>query len=142
MKLELVRSTFGATTTVGDLYTDGVWACFSLEDRVRPAGEKVHGETAIPEGEYQLLITPSPRFKRRLPLLIGVPGFDGIRIHPGNSHRDTEGCILVGEGVNQFSTEPMLTKSVSAFNRLFEMLDEALQAGETLTVSVRNRGQE
>ena len=138
MRMELVRSTFGATTTVGDLYADGVWQVFTLEDRVRPAGAKVPGETAIPEGDYQLIITPSPKFKRRLPLLIGVPGFDGIRIHPGNSHKDTEGCILVGEGVNQFSTEPMLTKSVSAFNRLFEMLEEAISAGESITVTVRN----
>jgi hypothetical protein len=138
LKLELVRSTFGENTTTGDLYADGVWECFTLEDRVRPAGVKVPGETAIPEGSYNLVITPSPRFKRRLPLLVNVPGFDGIRIHPGNSHRDTEGCLLVGEGVNQFSSEPMLTKSVSAFNSLFEKLEEALAAGESITVSVRN----
>lgn len=138
MRLELVRSTFGENTTTGDLYADGVWECFCLEDRVRPAGEKVPGETAIPEGVYPLIVTPSPRFKRRLPLLVNVPGFDGIRIHPGNSHKDTEGCILVGEGVNQFSAEPLLTKSVSAFNRLFEMIEEALAAGESITVSVRN----
>jgi hypothetical protein len=137
LRLELVRSTFGPNTTTGDLYADGVWACFTLEDRVRTS-PKVPGETAIPEGTYPLLITPSPRFKRRLPLLVNVPGFDGIRIHPGNSHKDTEGCILVGEGVNQFSAEPMLTKSVSAFNRLFEMLEEAIEAGESITVSVRN----
>lgn len=138
MRLELVRSTFGENTTTGDLYADGVWSNFTLEDRVRPAGIKVPGETAIPEGTYPLIITPSPRFKRRLPLLVNVPGFDGIRIHPGNSHKDTEGCILVGEGVNEFSAEPMLTKSVSAFNRLFEMLEEAIAAGESITVSVRN----
>ena len=138
MRLELIRSTFGEHTTTGDLYADGVWQNFTLEDRVRPTGPKVPGETAIPEGVYPLIITPSPRFKRRLPLLVNVPGFDGIRIHPGNSHKDTEGCIFVGEGVNQFSDEPMLTKSVSAFNRLFEMLEEAIEAGESITVSVRN----
>jgi hypothetical protein len=138
VRLELARTTFGETTTTGDLYADGVWQCFTLEDRVRPAGVKVSGETAIPEGTYPVLITPSPRFKRRVPLLVNVPGFDGIRIHPGNSHKDTEGCILVGEGVNQFSPEPLLTKSVSAFNRLFEILDEAIAAGETVTCYVRN----
>ena len=138
MRLELARSTFGENTTVGDLFIDGVWQAFSLEDRVRPAGVKVPGETAIPEGTYPLIISMSPRFKRRLPLLVNVPGFDGIRIHPGNSHKDTEGCILVGEGVNQFSSEPMLTKSVSAFNSLFEKLEEAIEAGESITVYVRN----
>lgn len=147
LRLELVRSTFGETTVTGDLYVDGEWQCFTLEDRVRPdpnlltpANEaKVSGETAIPDSTYQVVITPSPRFKRRLPLLVNVPGFDGIRIHPGNSHRDTEGCILVGEGVNQFSQEPMLTKSVSAFNALFDLMEEAIEAGESITVTVRNK---
>ncbi len=117
---------------------DGVWECFTLEDRVRPAGVKVYGATAIPEGTYRVLVTPSPKFKRPLPLIVNVPGFDGIRIHPGNTHLDTDGCLLVGEGVNEFSKDPVLTKSVSAFNALFEKIEEALAAGESITVFIRN----
>lgn len=57
---------------------------------------KVAGRTAIPTGRYQILLTWSPKYQRIMPLLNEVPGYAGIRIHSGNFHQDTEGCLLPG----------------------------------------------
>ena len=97
MELRLVRKPSQDGATLGDLFLDGEWLCHTLEDEVRD--EKVPGRTAIPAGRYALTITYSPRFKVVLPLLLKVPGFEGIRIHAGNTPEDTEGCILVGKTV-------------------------------------------
>ena len=74
--------------------------CDTLEPTWRDyahGGRKIKGCSAIPEGRYAVVISYSPRFKQWLPILLGVPNFSGIRIHAGNTVKDTEGCILVGE---------------------------------------------
>jgi hypothetical protein len=102
MKLELMREGWTDTATHGKLYIDGVYFCDTLEDRDRflekhGAEAKVDGQTCIPRGSYRLEVTFSNRFKNYMPELLEVPCFKGIRIHAGNTHEDTEGCILVGE---------------------------------------------
>lgn len=97
MNLDLVRRWLTDTSTIGELYVDGVRECFVLEDRYRPPPEaKVPGSTCIPVGRYEVQLTHSPKFGRTLPLVVDVPGFEGIRIHPGNHPTDTEGCLLPG----------------------------------------------
>jgi hypothetical protein len=135
VRLKLDRSEYGENSTVGDLYIEGVWEAATLEDYVRE-GPKVPGETAIPTGEYEVLLTHSPRFKRVLPLLVDVPGFDGVRIHPGNTHNDTEGCLLVGENLIRHDGVPFLTKSRAAFDRLYDKLRAAAARGERLWIEV------
>jgi hypothetical protein len=117
---------------------DGRTECFTLEDvrrevNDRPVSEwKVPGKTAIPEGTYNVVVTPSVRFKRDLPLLENVPGFSGIRIHPGNTAADTEGCILVGAAKGP----DMVTHSREAFDRLYKRIRESLDCGEKVTIEV------
>tara|TARA_R110000782_G_scaffold190556_2_gene280422 strand:- start:1415 stop:1810 length:396 start_codon:yes stop_codon:yes gene_type:complete len=94
MKLELKRKIFTDDSTIGELYIDGVFTCYTLEDKVRD--KKIYGITAIDYGEYEVIISYSNRFKQFMPLLLKVPNFEGIRIHSGNKSADTEGCILVG----------------------------------------------
>lgn len=97
MKLELKRRWLTKASTVGELYVDGRRECFVLEDSYRPPPEpKVLGVTAIPCGTYEVRVTYSPRFGVDMPLLLDVPGFMGVRIHPGNTAADTEGCLLPG----------------------------------------------
>jgi hypothetical protein len=130
MKLEVKRLTYSDKSTIGKLFLDGEFFCHTLEDVIRP--EKVYGETAIPEGTYKVKITYSPRFKRDLPLLLNVPKFEGIRIHAGNTAKDTEGCILVGDLAGQ----DIVWQSRAAFNRLFDKLKAAQSAGEEITIEV------
>ncbi len=124
MKLTLKRIFLTDNYTIGKLYIDGVIFCDTLEDKVRRFTEddpKLYGKTAIPSGVYDVIITYSNRFKRELPLLMKVPHFEGIRIHSGNTHEDTEGCILVG--VNDIKGK--VTKSRVTFNKLFDLMKQA-----------------
>jgi hypothetical protein len=119
MLIEITRGKSSEKSTQGVLKIDGIFECYTLEDVVRP--KKIAGITAIPVGIYKVVITPSNRFKRDLPLLVNVPGFEGVRIHPGNTDADTEGCILVGTS----SGKDSIGNSRIAFNQLFEKLCRA-----------------
>jgi hypothetical protein len=114
-------------STIGELTINGRFECFTLEDREREI--KIKGETAIPKGTYKVIINQSNRFKRLLPLLIGVKNFEGVRIHPGNSNHDTEGCILVG----LTRSKDYISKSRKAFDKLFAKMQAAKEI--TLTIS-------
>ena len=94
-------------STISDVLIDGVFFCFGLEDLDRglnqkmPIAEirqkKVFGQTAIPAGRYEIIINFSNRFQQYKPLLLNVPGFEGVRIHAGNKAANTEGCLLLGQ---------------------------------------------
>ena len=134
MNLTLQRQPSTNGTTIGELLIDDAHECWTLEDVVRPTGVKVPGETAIPAGRYRVTVTFSKRFQRLLPLVNDVPGFEGIRIHPGNTAADTEGCILVGvtKGENSVGQSRM------AFEPLFAKIAAAVQDGGECWVDVRD----
>lgn len=94
MILELKRKIFTDDSTIGEISIDGEFVCYTLEDKVRDV--KIQNVTAIPYGKYEVIINFSNRFQKYMPLLLKVPGFEGVRMHPGNKSADTEGCILVG----------------------------------------------
>lgn len=95
MNIEVKRTFKGPDYTIGKMYLDGKYFCDTLEDAVRPV--KIKHQTAIPVGEYKVIVNMSPRFGKMLPRLLDVPGFEGVLIHSGNTKEDTSGCILVGE---------------------------------------------
>ena len=118
---------------------EGTYFCDTLEPPVREVKTKSRGGItqkpfAIPEGRYPVVITYSPKFKKWLPLLLNVPQFSGIRIHAGNTPRDTAGCILVGENkqVGQVLNSNLWLK------RLKQEIVEAKERGEGVWVTIRD----
>lgn len=122
MNLELYRKSGTIDFTAGSLLINGRFFCYTLEDQERSS--KLWGKTAIPRGKYQVVMTYSNRFRKMLPLLMNVPGYEGIRIHAGNSAADTEGCILVGDD-NDVLFDAWLANSKKAMDRLMSLLTAA-----------------
>ena len=94
---------------------------------------KVKGRSAIPEGRYAVVISYSPKFKQWLPILLGVPKFEGIRIHAGNTAKDTEGCILVGKN----REVGKVLDSRIWLHRLKQKIVEAKGRGEPVWITIR-----
>lgn len=121
MKILIKRPVnFIGRDTIGDLFLNGKWWCFTLEDMVRPPGVKIKGETAIPVGTYKIRLDFSSRWKRDMPHILNVPMFTNIRIHGGNTNKATEGCILVGKERGQSSIwncKPALEGIITALSR-------------------------
>lgn len=135
MNLKSIRKFKGEKYTISDFYINGVKLCNICEDPVRelvdknkdgdfndPGEGKIYGSTAIPAGKYEVIITYSNRFKKYLPLLLNVPGYDGIRIHPGNSAIDTHGCLL--PGINDM--QGRVSQSIKYFTLIFDKISNAI----------------
>jgi len=127
MKIEVKRLHKTKHSTIGEMTIDGIWECYTLEDIEREV--KIKSETAIPKGTYKVIINQSNRFKKLMPLLLNVPGFEGVRIHSGNTNHDTEGCILVG----RTRSNDFIGQSRKAFDTLFAKMQKAKDI--TLTIS-------
>lgn len=142
MKIQLERVQRDRDVTLGALACDGEFVCWCCEDPVREVpGQpvekwKVPGNTAIPRGNYRVDVTLSQRFRRMLPLLVAVPGFQGVRIHPGNTVADTEGCLLPG----RIRLGKSVGQSQLAFNDLFARINEAARRRELVTISIVDAG--
>jgi len=131
MKIRLNRTAKKREYTIGKLYLNDKYFCDTLEDTVRDLSkeEKVPGKTAIPAGEYKVIVNKSPRFGRQLPKLLDVPYFNGILIHKGNTPKDTSGCILIGES----------TKSGTVYNSAYyeQELVELLKNENEITIEIK-----
>lgn len=136
MELKLNRIFLSSSATIGELWANNTHLCDTLEDRVRPEGEKIYGKTAIPEGTYEMVLSYSPRFKKILPEILNVPNFTGIRIHCGNSSADSSGCVLVGTWDGE--KEDWLGNSRIAFNELMSLLQKAADNKEKITITINN----
>jgi len=131
-ELDLRRTWFTRTSTISIVLLNRSFYSYALEDYDRGSAPKVPGQTAIPAGTYEMDITFSNRFQQDMPILLNVPNFQGIRIHTGNTDKDTEGCILLGlyRGVNT------VTNSKLAYAPFFEKMKVAKAAGEKMVCRI------
>lgn len=131
--------------TIGKMYINGEYFCDTLEDTDRglkqdmPLAEikevKEYGRTAIPTGRYKVAYTYSPRFKKHLPLLLNVPAFEGVRIHPFNTSKETEGCI--GPGTCDNPDKDWIRDSCKTFAKFMRILKPAIEACENVWITIK-----
>ena len=149
MKLDVVRTQFGEDATNGMLFINGVFACFTLEDEVRNV--KVHSETAIPLGEYEIKLRTEGGFHTKYTSRYGsmhkgmlwlqdVPGFTWILIHTGNTDQHTAGCLLLGETQQDLDKgkDGFVGGSGDAYKKAYPKIAKAILNGEKVTIKYTN----
>ena len=142
MELRLERKYRNNNYCIDKLYINGKYFSDAREDPDRGLTDtmsleeikkiKIKGNTCIPYGTYNITITYSPRFKKNLPLLNNVKGFDGIRIHSGNKPQDTEGCLL--PGFNKVKGQVIDSRVTT--DKLIAQIQQALNKGEKVTITI------
>ena len=146
MKLQVVRTQFGKDATNGMLFIDGMFECFTLEDQIQAV--KIHSETAIPLGSYNVVLRPEGGFNKRYLSSYGstfhkgmlwiqdVPGFEWILIHKGNTDEHTAGCLLVGETQQDLDKgkDGFVGGSGDAYKKMYPKVRNALQNGDKVTI--------
>lgn len=146
LKITVVRKILNECDTIGDLYVSYPeepetlnFVCNTLEDKVRnPKGtkkeefKKIYGETAIPYGTYSVVITYSNAFQKKLPEILNVPLYEGIRIHTGNHKDDTFGCLILGDSPKISQTKSWVYNSKKNFDKFMKILEPAIKKGRVI----------
>lgn len=143
MKLTLIRKYKKKDYCIGELYIDGKFFCDTLEDPDRGLtstmslteikSKKIKGDTAIPTGTYKVTLdVVSPKYSNfskypyvkfcggKMPRLLNIPGYEGVLIHAGNTQKDTEGCLLVGEN----KVVGKVINSQATWKKLYEVIQK------------------
>lgn len=153
MELEVWRFSSQRDSTSGALFmiVNGKrkFLCYTLEDEHRDV--KISGETRIPAGVYKLGLRKvggfherySTRFSdihRGMLEITGVPNFDYILIHCGNTDEHTAGCLLVGDTQenNLEKSNGFVGKSTQAYKRIYPLIAEALESDKEVTITYIN----
>ena len=143
MKIEVLRYKSHDDYTLGKLYIDGTFKCYTLEDEKRSI--KVWGETRIPDGTYNIKLRKEGGFHSKYLKKFGstfhkgmlwlqdVPGFEYILIHIGNTDKDTAGCILVGKTV----ANAFIGNSTGAYKEIYPIIADAISNGEDVSITLK-----
>ena len=152
MDLLTLRYGFGEKATIGLFFTNGVFSCYTLEDKYREGDifkVKVPGETCIPNGRYEVKLRTEgsfhenylkkygPDFHKGMLHVTNVPNFEWILIHIVNDDEDTDGCLGVGDQANHPDTN-FMGHSGNAYKRIYPPIANALISGERVFIEYRN----
>ena len=142
MLIDIFRKYKKADYTIGIVTVDGERFSNSLEDTDRGLNntmtpneikcKKIYGQTAIPTGQYEIIFTYSVKFKKEMPLLLNVPGFEGVRVHNGNLPSETYGCILIGDN----TAKGCVTNSRVKTQLLYDKMRFAISKGEKIYINI------
>lgn len=142
MEIKVNRIARKGGYTIGRLFINNEYFCDTLEDTDRGLkdtmqvdeilAKKVKAQTAIPTGKYDVILTFSPKFKRVLPLLLNVKGYEYIRIHHGNFPSSTDGCLLVGEN----KIKGQIVNSRATLEKLMSVLLECEKKKEKVIITI------
>lgn len=149
MELKVLRYSSSEESTLGLLFIDGVFACYTLEDEHRAI--KVMGETRIPAGRYRVKLRAygghhwrylrkyGVDFHQGMLQIMDVPGFTDILIHKGNDDDDTAGCLLVGDSANNNQVKDgFISSSTVAYNRVYAVVRDAILRGDDVFIEVND----
>jgi len=150
MKIEVVRYSSSPESTLGLLFIDGGFECYTLEDEFRE--KKVWGDTRIPAGTYAVKLRKygghhekylkkyGSDFHHGMLQVMDVKGFNDILIHKGNTDNDTAGCLLVGDGVNNNQTrDGFISASGEAYERIYPKIAAELLLGQKVYIQYRDQ---
>lgn len=141
MKIKIKSNKSTENSTISKMYIDGNFVCYTLEDVVRD--KKIAGETAIPEGKYKITLRneggKNESYKKMYPSMHkgmlyvnDVPNYEYVLIHKGNTKKDTEGCLLVGEDIGVDS----VSNSAKAYEKIYPIISKALLNKEEVTLII------
>ena len=144
MYMQLMRLKDDTKSTIGTLYVNGAFECFTLEDTFN--FPKVYGKTRIPDGTYEIKLRNegglTKKYAEKYPYhkgmlwLQNVDNFEWVYIHVGNTADHTDGCILVGEGCMSTTGDQKVTGSVNAYVKLYKKAIGAFERGEDVTIEI------
>lgn len=150
MIIDVIRNVFTNDSTIGEMYIDGKFFCYTLEDKDRALYQsqsvdeikkvKVQDNTAIPYGKYFITLSPTTlkgvgELDGKLLSIEDVKGFASIKIHSGNTKEHTRGCILVGET----KSKNFIGNSKKTVAKLMTTCYKAFEKDELITLNIKQQ---
>ncbi|MEO1051992.1 MAG: DUF5675 family protein [Bacteroidota bacterium] len=146
--ITVLRFSDDGETSVGLLFINGKYFCYTLEDTFREV--KVPGKTRIPSGTFDIDFRRADteltlKYRDRYPdwfnyhiEIKDIPNFTSVYIHSGGDHTHTEGCLLVSDSLSMTDEKTFFTNSRDTFKRLYQFISGELQKGVQVRMIIKD----